>query len=139
MGKKQEFVAMARKALRSILLILPSLAVTWGCANHHCRLQKKGANMAEIKLEEKSKRVLVGKSDGSRQCENHSGISLEKMAQDLKDIKIYHQSKQNDGLMRIQVCGAPTGLHNVYEIDEIHLKKAKDVGFEVWKGPKDNE
>lgn len=111
------------------------LAFTVGCANHHCRVKKEGADMADMAAGAKAEKILVAKPDGSQQCESTSGIPLDRMAQDLGDIKIYRQFKANDGMMRIQVCGAPTGMHNVYEIDAANRQKALDVGFEIWEGP----
>ncbi len=35
-------------------------------------------------------------------------------------------------MMRIQVCGAPTGNSNVYEIDRKDLEAALKVGFKEW-------
>src|SRR5690606_22862206 len=86
-----------------------------------------GANKVE------SGHILVAKSDGSRQCEEKSGISLVEMEKQLKGIKVYSRSTQSDGLMRIQVCGASTGRLNVYEIDAANLAKAKSLGFKEWK------
>ncbi|MBC7458424.1 MAG: hypothetical protein H7235_09110, partial [Bdellovibrionaceae bacterium] len=59
-------------------------------------------------------------------------ILLVDMQKDLKDIVVFSASNQNDGMMRIQVCGADTGNHNVYEIAESDLEKAKSYGFKQW-------
>lgn len=77
-------------------------------------------------------RIFVHKPDGSLQCNQGSPISVEEMKKDLKDIPVYSSRKQNDGQMRIQVCGAPTGMSNVYEIDRAQLQKAIELGFEEW-------
>jgi len=106
-----------------------------GCAQHHCRMKKENAAMTSSKTQTTETRILVAKPDGSQQCQENSGISLEKMAKDLGSLKVHRQFKQNDGLMRIQVCGAPTGMYNVYEIDQTDLTAAQNVGFKVWKGP----
>ncbi len=105
-----------------------------GCANQHCRVKKEGASMAELQKEQGLEKILVAKADGSRQCEAASGIPLDIMARDLGAIEIFRQFKQNDGMMRIQVCGAPTGVYNVYEISAANQEKALNVGFEIWKG-----
>ena len=124
------------KAIKSVFLI--GALVLASCSQHHCRLRKDGQVMgggaASNKTSEST--ILVAKPDGSLQCQENSGISLEKMAKDLGRLQILKQFKVNDGMMRIQVCGAPTGMYNVYEISESDLKMATDVGFEVWKGPK---
>lgn len=120
---------------KHILYLIWLSVFTVGCANHHCRVKKEGVDMAEMAEGAKIEKILVAKPDGSQQCEATSGIPLDRMAQDLSGIQIYRQFKANDGMMRIQVCGAPTGMYNVYEIDAKNRQKALDVGFEIWKGP----
>ena len=88
------------------------------------------------RAQENMEKVLVAKHDGSKQCDKKSGTSLDVMVKDLGEIKVYDQFKAQDDLMRIQVCGAPTGMHNVYEISKSDLKKATQVGFTLWKGSK---
>ena len=123
--------------MRILIAGLASLILLSGCANHHCRARKDGADMKPPGTEATATGlILVAKPDGSKQCEEKSGLSLQEMAKDLGKIKIHRQMKINDGMMRIQVCGAPTGINNVYEIDAADQKKALDVGFEIWKGPK---
>ena len=39
---------------------------------------------------------------------------------------------ENDGKMRIQMCGSPTGNVNVYEIDKANLSQALGYGFTEW-------
>ncbi len=77
--------------------------------------------------------VKVYKYDSSRQCGQGKAIALEDMAKQLKNVKVVGQEKQNDGMMRIQMCGAPSGIANVYEIDQRDLKKAVKLGFREWK------
>ena len=79
------------------------------------------------------KNVKIYKPDGSLQCNQGKAISLKDMEADLKDLKIVSSVKIHDGLMRIQVCGQPTGMSNVFEISEGDLDKAKGLGFKVWK------
>ncbi|NCN40969.1 hypothetical protein GW916_06930 [bacterium] len=123
---------------KKILLVIGlSMAFSMGCANHHCRIKKEGAQLGRVDTSAaKDEKVLVAKPDGSKQCQDKSGRSLDRMAADLSGIEIFRQFKADDGMMRIQVCGAPTGTHNVYEILKSDEKKALDVGFQVWKGPK---
>jgi hypothetical protein len=59
-------------------------------------------------------------------------ISLEEMQKELKGIEVFSKTNQNDGLMRIQVCGAPTGDSNVFEIKQEDLEKALKLGFKQW-------
>ena len=77
-------------------------------------------------------KVKVYKADGSLQCGMGAKIALEAMEKDLKGIKVLSRSNINDGLMRIQVCGAPTGQSNVYEISRSDLEKALKAGFKEW-------
>lgn len=129
-----EFVKM--KNCVRVLTLGFSLAFVVGCANHHCRIKKEGAELGRtISENTKDKKVLVAKHDGSKQCQEKSGSALEEMAKDLNEIEVFRQFKADDGMMRIQVCGAPTGTHNVYEILATDQDKALNVGFEVWKGP----
>ncbi|HAG92459.1 MAG TPA: hypothetical protein DCL41_11330 [Bdellovibrionales bacterium] len=120
-----------------LILALNFQGVALGCANHPCRLKKGGAEMGSVTgTQENMEKVLVAKHDGSKQCDKKSGTSLDVMVKDLGEIKVYDQFKAQDDLMRIQVCGAPTGMHNVYEISKSDLKKATQVGFTLWKGSK---
>ncbi len=80
----------------------------------------------------KHSRVRVAKPDGSLQCGKGKQISLTEMSKQLSGIRIYTEENLNDGLMRIQVCGAPTGQHNVFEISQEDLKKAIGAGFKQW-------
>ncbi len=78
-------------------------------------------------------KVRVYKSDGSRQCEKRTGRSVESMERELAGIPVHHREKRSDGLMHIQVCGSPTGMINIYEIDSSNLKKAEERGFKKWE------
>ena len=74
--------------------------------------------------------VIVAKSDGSVQCDPDSALSLDQMAEEqLPDIHILSSSKRHDGLARIQVCGAETGMFNTYDILPCDLEKAIEAGF----------
>ena len=77
-------------------------------------------------------KVKVYKPDGTLQCGMGSKIPLETMEKDLKGIKVFSRANKNDGLMRIQVCGAPTGGSNVFEISRDDLAKALKAGFKEW-------
>ncbi len=75
--------------------------------------------------------ILVGRSDQSLQCGYNVGLSLQQMAQELEGIEILRTEKRHDGLMRIQSCGAPTGMMNVYSIYRKDVKKAVKLGYKV--------
>ena len=76
--------------------------------------------------------VKVYKADGSLQCGQGKAVSLKDMEKDLQGIQVFSSANKNDGMMRIQVCGAPTGNSNVYEIDRKDLDKALSLGFKEW-------
>jgi len=78
--------------------------------------------------------VRVAKSDESKQCENN-GVSLADMQQQLGDIKVYAASKEHDDLTRIALCGADTGMFNVYDIAASDLEQAIAAGFSEWTYP----
>jgi len=75
------------------------------------------------------RRSRVYKPDGSRQCERRAGTSLEVMERELAGIIVHTREKRRDGLMHIQVCGGPTGMINLYEIDTSFVKQAEQRGF----------
>lgn len=114
-----------------------------GCQTTPCNIQDRNlsiaeqktvdAKVADLKKDSVMKNVKVYKPDGSLQCNQGKPISLKEMESELKTIKIFSAEKIHDGLMRIQVCGAPTGMSNVFEIAESDLEKAKTFGFKIWK------
>lgn len=124
--------------MRPAICFLMILGV--GCASGHCRKAQVPAGVATIPAPnakgsdvKEGKKVLVYRYDGSLQCNQGIPTTLEKMKEDLKDIKVFSMEKRNDGQMRIQVCGTNTGTANVYEIDEKDLNEALKLGFELWK------
>ena len=74
--------------------------------------------------------IKVYKYDKSLQCEP-GGISVTEMQKSLEEagIKVKCAKKSEDGLMRIQSCGSPTGKINVYEIPEAKLSIAESLKF----------
>lgn len=86
----------------------------------------KGMAMPEIATKPT---VFVYKADGSRQCAQGKAIPLDEMEKQLKGIKVHSRENRSDGLMHIQVCGSPTGMINVFEIDAQSLKTAEKRGF----------
>jgi hypothetical protein len=76
--------------------------------------------------------VLIYKYDGSLQCAMGKGLSPEEMEKDLGSVKALSRNKRSDGLMHIQVCGQPTGMVNVYEINSKSLPDAEKRGFKKW-------
>lgn len=98
------------------------------CAAGHCNREGRPE-----KADPTRQKVRVYKYDGSKQCdEKETGLTLQEMASELGSIKIYSMSKQSDGQIRVQVCGALTGRANVYEITLSDLPKAEALGFKKW-------
>ena len=121
--------------MRSLFLI--SFFVM-GCQNTPCRNVKTqdgaarstGSGVATAGV--KTLKIKVFKADGSLQCGMGKKISLDEMQKELKGIQVFNKYNQNDGLMRIQVCGSPTGDANIYEINQEDLEKALKLGFKQW-------
>lgn len=123
-----------------LVFILVSLIVM-GCQNTPCRNIKAQDSSKPRQASSsqnvptagvKSLKVKIYKADGSLQCGMGKKISLDEMQKELKGIQVFSKSNQNDGLMRIQVCGSPTGDANVYEINQEDLEKALKLGFKQW-------
>lgn len=73
--------------------------------------------------------VRIYKLDGSRQCEKKPGVAIDIMERELAGIAVHSRDKRKDGLMHVQVCGSPSGMINVYEIEMPFLKQAEQRGF----------
>lgn len=126
------------KTLRSLIWCLTLIFVA--CSTGHCRrdgnevLEKIDPKPPTGYEEENLGSIRVGKADGSLQCGMRAGISLEDMAKaELPGVTILTSEKRNDGLMRIQSCGAGTGILNTYEIRHQDLRKAQKAGFTLIK------
>ncbi len=107
-----------------------------GCASGQCRRdgtplppESEVKTISEQELENEI--IIVGKSDNSLQCGYNVGVTIETMAQELEGMTILKTEKRHDGLMRIQSCGAPTGMMNVYHIYRKDTKKAVKLGYKV--------
>ncbi len=121
------------KSLNYILLLL-----FVACSTGHCR---RGADQVLEDIEPTPPSgfeqkdlgsIRVAKPDGSLQCNMREGITLESMAKkELKGVNILASEKMNDGLMRIQQCGTPTGMINIYTIPHKDLRVAQKAGFEL--------
>jgi hypothetical protein len=124
-----------------LVLIFLSLLFLTACSTTNCGNErrfnsaKNGDQNTKMTLDKGAlnmKKVKVAKADGTLQCSQGKLIPLLDMQKDLKEITVFSALNQNDGMMRIQVCGAATGNHNVYEILETDLEKAKSFGFKLW-------
>ena len=122
----------------AFFFILSSLFSIFGCKSGPClrndipTAETKTSTAQPAPAAPSYSRVKVAKPDGSLQCGKGKQISLTEMSKQLAGIQIYSEENLNDGLMRIQVCGAPTGQFNVYEIPQEDLKKATGLGFKQW-------
>lgn len=130
-------------------LALFALMFVSGCVTGHCREHREeamkkaqagqpgapeggtGVSTPTPSLKP-SDRVRVFKYDGSLQCNMGKAISVQEMQKELGKIAVHSSVNKPDGLMRIQMCGAPTGNANVYEIDRAQLEAAKKLGFKEW-------
>ena len=112
--------------------------VVAACANQACKIEERkdivmtGNEKTSSQTKDLTNRIFVYKLDGSLQCEQGTKIPTEVMKKDLGDIQVFSSDNKHDGMMRIQVCGAPTGFCNVYEIDQKDFDKAVKLGFKKW-------
>jgi hypothetical protein len=76
--------------------------------------------------------VWVSRPDGGQSCSPKSGQALDEAATELKGagIAVFESRKGNDGKMRAQMCGLPTGGLNSYRIAKADLAKAQALGFQ---------
>ncbi|PIT98919.1 MAG: hypothetical protein COT74_11765 [Bdellovibrionales bacterium CG10_big_fil_rev_8_21_14_0_10_45_34] len=94
----------------------------FGCTSKPCH-----------EIPDPNKTIFIYKYDGSLQCGEGKPVSPQKMVKDLEGVEVKSMTSKHDGLMRLQVCGAPTGQANVYEIKPEDLEKAEKRGFREWQ------
>jgi hypothetical protein len=116
----------------SVFVLLAMSFLIISCSNKPCK-EVSTENVPEQFLNKKSQNVFVYKYDGTRQCGQGQEVTLDAMSRQLREVKIISMSKKNDGVMRIQVCGAPTGNANVFEILSQDQSKVLKYGFQIWK------
>lgn len=124
-----------------LVSLFTMMALTVACASSNCRemKEKSGELPPPVKKENDpmsntslADRVKVAKPDGSLQCGRGKAVPLTDMQKELGALKVYSSSNRSDGMMRIQLCGSPTGTFNVYEIDRKNLAAALRLGFQEW-------
>lgn len=135
--------------MSKIILFTMMTTLVFSCSTRTCKPSETLAQNSETKKliagetkisptnhmsNNQIKKIKIYKPDGSIQCEKGTGIPVQEMAKELGDITIYNSENKHDGLMRIQVCGQPTGQSNVYEIGESDYPRAAGLGFKKWKG-----
>lgn len=115
-------------------LLLSVSFILNACSHGNCGAQKAESNLTGALVEKNSStdKVKIYKADGTLQCGQGKKIDLSEMQKSLGNIKIYSSENKNDGMMRIQLCGTPTGNSNVYEIDRKDLEAALKAGFKEW-------
>src|SRR5690606_12658640 len=77
--------------------------------------------------------IGIAKDVGVKQCEPLSAQdSLDRMQQGLhkNQIKTLTTYCADDGMMRVQMCGAPQGKLGLYKIKQAQLAKAQSLGFQ---------
>lgn len=117
-----------------VLLLASAGLVMMACSHANCGAEKNAnkSGAAVVIKTSSADRVKVSKPDGSLQCGQGKKIAIAEMQAQLKDIKVYAAENKTDGMMRIQLCGTPTGFFNVYEIDRKDLEAALKLGFKEW-------
>jgi hypothetical protein len=78
--------------------------------------------------------IDVAQYDGSLQCDMGSPVSLDDMEKALRgaNIAVQSKAKKPDGIQHPQMCGASTGMMNVYRIKASDLEKARALGFVLY-------
>jgi hypothetical protein len=113
--------------MKNLLIYFVFSCLVLGCASGHCGRDGKAVRVNSAKL-----KIFVYKYDGSKQCEQGTGTDLKTMGAELSSMKVFSMSKKSDGQIRVQVCGALTGMANVYEISSADFAKAEALGFKKW-------
>ncbi len=118
------------------LVSLGCILLLVGCASGQCKrdgtpVQTDDEAKTISEQELANEIIVIGKSDQSLQCGYNIGMSLTQMAQELEGIQILKTEKRHDGLMRLQSCGAPTGMMNVYYVYRKDVKKTVRLGYKV--------
>ena len=78
--------------------------------------------------------IEVANYDGSLQCEMGQPVSLDQMEKELRaaNIVVEARAKKADGIQHPQMCGASTGIMNVYRIKTSDLENARVLGFVLY-------
>lgn len=124
---------MVKNKVFSFILAILSFGI-FSCQSANCRPspEVKKIEVPTAKPSTSAERILIYKFDGTLQCGQGREIPVADMKKDLSPIIVYQSFKKNDGQMRIQVCGAASGMANVFEIDRNDLTMALKKGFKEW-------
>lgn len=80
--------------------------------------------------------VWVAKDLGLKQCEQTSAKTALKNTESVlsqKQVQVLAAHCADDGMMRVQVCGASQGKLGIYKIAAFQLKTAQSLGFKEVK------
>ena len=119
-------------------LLLLSVLGFLGCSNKPCKIEDRtdkvmtGNEKPSSDAKDLTQKVYVYKADGSLQCGMGQKIDLSEMKKQLAPIETFSANNNHDGLMRVQMCGQPTGTCNVYQIRAADLEQALTLGFKKW-------
>jgi hypothetical protein len=108
------------------------------CTHQPCKIEERtdkvmmGNEKPSSAPKDLTQRVYVYKADGSLQCGQGQKLSPEEMKKQLGEIETFSAENKHDGLMRVQMCGQPTGTCNVYQIKAMDLDQALKLGFKKW-------
>lgn len=123
----------------NVNVLFISLAILiGGCSDKPCKIEDRTGSTAVVQgkpisnEKDLSPRIFVYKPDGTLQCGQGQRIDLSTMKKELVGIEVFSAQNKNDGLMRIQLCGHPTGDNNVFEIAAKDLEPALKLGFKKW-------
>lgn len=143
---------MHQKLSLSLVSFIFSTLFLYGCSTTPCKIEERtvsgtdsqnstsqnlkqnptGGETSMAAEKDLTSRVRIYKADGSQQCGTSKKIDLSVMQKELGFIKVFSAENKNDGLMRIQMCGHPTGNCNVYEIFNSDLDAALKLGYKKW-------
>jgi len=75
--------------------------------------------------------IWVSRPDGALGCEPEKAQSIDAGRAELRKagVRVHDSRKTSDGMMRVQVCGTPSGAHNAYRITKKSLKRAESLGY----------
>lgn len=127
-----------KKIIFKVVQLGLALLFVSACSSQPCKIEDRtdivmtGNEKVSSANKDMTQRVFVYKPDGSQQCGMGEKIDLNDMKKELGKLQVFSQESKHDGMMRIQVCGQPTGQCNVYEIALKDLDQALKLGFKKW-------
>ena len=121
-----------------ILILLMACFVVVSCSNQPCKIEERtdkvltGNEKPSSDTKDLTQKVYVYKADGSLQCGMGQKMDPSEMKKQLGAIETFSAENKHDGLMRVQMCGQPTGSCNVFQIRAVDLDQALKLGFKKW-------